>query len=98
MLVRGGGDLGCGRSRGFGGGWGRDFPKSASVGVVRESESALAVSADVSCMIAESPGVFSDTVDALGVLNGFSGSGVATTMVSFSRSSIATPSSDVGTM
>ena len=53
---------------------------------------------EASVMIAESFGVFNDTVEALGVLNGFSGLGVVTPRVSFSISSMATPSSDVGTM
>ena len=53
---------------------------------------------EASVMIAESFGVFNDTVEALGVLNGFSGLGVVTPNVSFSISSMATPSSDVGTM
>ena len=74
------------------------MPFVASVGVVKSSESLCAVTSDTSVMIAGSSGALRDTVDAIGVLNGFSGSGVMGMVVSFSRSSMATPSSDDGTM
>lgn len=68
------------------------------MGTVNEPEMSLAVLSEASVMIAESPGVFSETVDALGVANGFSGFADTDTAVSFSKSSMGTPSSDDGTM
>lgn len=96
----GGGVRGFGRSKGCGGGWERDFDRfsAAADPAAGEPERSLTVLSDDSVIIAESSGAFRDTVDAIGVVKGFSGSGVTGNGVSFSISSIATPSSEEGIM
>lgn len=93
--LRGGGERGAGRSNGCGGGWSRTEVLRPSdgffaVGAARPSLLGNGMVSD-SCMMASSFGAFSDSVDAAGVANGLSGSGVGGADIR-SRSSRATPS------